>query len=657
VRLKELSLKGYLGCDFDMGMTLSALKQLNVLIGPNNSGKSIPFRFMYMFAELMSKMSFSMPYYTNQNSQYLTQRSWHQEDIQNWLIGTIRVTLSEGDLRNYQKSGTQEKWCQLDSDLPNEKDVELEFRAAWRGGSAHVYLNPLIQLGLQNQRRFWTFASAAEEPIHEVDSVGVVVSGRHNTPRYSDGPLNTHQLYQRMRFFSPERPTVTSIKDSSTANPSQNVIDGTMAILKLRRLKKSGTKADLDLMTSVFSTVNGILSTSSLSILSQIDVEERDEGHTISFSGFGGERIDLPYAGTGIAAIFALVAEIMLESESKIFFLEEPEMHLHPGLLSRLILFLRSCKQHQFIISSHSNAILDCLREEDNVFRVSRSASGNSFAQVCKEFTEMHTVLDTLGVRATSLLQSNTVVWVEGPSDIVYLRFLLTAFSKSLKGGPLIENSDYSFCMYGGTNLKVLCADELDPSNKDFVSILRICRRAVLIADSDTTKLDNVPVVVLAECDAEVIEDDCSEDMPDVEEDNRILKRVVQRIKREFDADTAHRIFCSTDGREIENDFLTLSKDVFVNVAKAEFPRRLKDLCSKKLVVNNDRRLPAYLVYAVDGDFEKSKSFQRSFNNKKFKFATSLVKALESLDDSELKAPSYIGDLIEFIERGRDPES
>lgn len=54
------------------------------------------------------------------------------------------------------------------------------------------------------------------------------------------------------------------------------------------------------------------------------------------------------------------------DSTDKIFFLEEPELGIHPDQLHRLLLFLREqSEKHQLIITTHSPQVLDMLNEDE----------------------------------------------------------------------------------------------------------------------------------------------------------------------------------------------------------------------------------------------------------------------------------------------------
>jgi hypothetical protein len=83
-----------------------------------------------------------------------------------------------------------------------------------------------------------------------------------------------------------------------------------------------------------------------------------------------------------------------------------------------------------------------------------------------------------MGYKASDLLQSNGIIWVEGPSDRVYLNTWLT-----LVAPDLVEGTHYSVAFYGGKVLAHFTAAE-EPV-EDLVQVLRINRNAVVMMDRD----------------------------------------------------------------------------------------------------------------------------------------------------------------------------
>jgi ABC-type dipeptide/oligopeptide/nickel transport system ATPase subunit len=100
--------------------------------------------------------------------------------------------------------------------------------------------------------------------------------------------------------------------------------------------------------------------------------------------------------------------------------------------------------------------------------------------------TEANGVLEALGVKGADLLQANGIVWVEGPSDIIYLHRWL-----ELADRRLVVGRHFEFNMYGGALLRFLSLtqrhNELLKAPSALVSILAINRRAFVVMDSDVT--------------------------------------------------------------------------------------------------------------------------------------------------------------------------
>jgi hypothetical protein len=90
-------------------------------------------------------------------------------------------------------------------------------------------------------------------------------------------------------------------------------------------------------------------------------------------------------------------------------------------------------------------------------------------------------MLDDLGYRASDILQANSVIWVEGPSDRTYLNAWLHTAAPDL-----IEGVHYVIMFYGGAMLERLSAlAEGDEDSLGRVPLRRIQQHFAIVADSD----------------------------------------------------------------------------------------------------------------------------------------------------------------------------
>ncbi len=87
-------------------------------------------------------------------------------------------------------------------------------------------------------------------------------------------------------------------------------------------------------------------------------------------------------------------------------------------------------------------------------------------------------VCTDLGYRASDLVQSNCIIWVEGPSDRIYLKWWIKSLDTTL-----VEGIHYSIMFYGGRLLSHLTAN--DPEVDEFISLRRLNQNISIVIDSD----------------------------------------------------------------------------------------------------------------------------------------------------------------------------
>jgi hypothetical protein len=93
--------------------------------------------------------------------------------------------------------------------------------------------------------------------------------------------------------------------------------------------------------------------------------------------------------------------------------------------------------------------------------------------------------LNDLDVRASDLLQSNGIIWVEGPSDRIYINSWIDLWSER----RIKEGLHYQCVFYGGRLLSHLSAtDDIDASG---IQLFRVNRNALILMDSDRKQDDS----------------------------------------------------------------------------------------------------------------------------------------------------------------------
>ena len=243
-------------------------------------------------------------------------------------------------------------------------------------------------------------------------------------------------------------------------------------------------------------------------------------------------------------------------------------------------------------------------------------------------------------------VQANTVLWVEGPSDRIYVKKWIDIYSD----GELKEGKDYSFLYFGGTNLASFTA--IDNIDENLINILSTSRKACLIADSDCSSQTN----------------------RDGEAFKSYLSSMLGRLKA-ANADNAgldsnvedYVKVWITEGREIEN---YICKDLFFDVLTGQGFKR------ESIGKGGDRKkVELKTTQSSDFNFEKFDSFDKaiaacyqyqdttlleesslsnialSYASKKVPIAKAVVDKLDKTHCSMLDLENEIKKLVEFIRK------
>lgn len=170
--------------------------------------------------------------------------------------------------------------------------------------------------------------------------------------------------------------------------------------------------------------------------------------------------------------------------ENIIFAFEEIENNLHPALQRRLFEYIyRFSIEHDttVLLTTHSHVAINLFAEKDEaqLYHINKE-NGKSSIHKVEDYITKCEILNDLDVRASDLLQSNGIIWVEGPSDKIYVKRWLELWGDN----TLVEGVDYQFLYYGGRILSHFTADT-DSKDDNLINILSTNRNSAIIIDSD----------------------------------------------------------------------------------------------------------------------------------------------------------------------------
>lgn len=434
---------------------------------------------------------------------------------------------------------------------------------------------------------------------HELEFLTLNIQRHNLSPNLTTNDING-QIEYVMKVLSPVIfdtphvafiPTLRYISNQEVKESVNLIYNGSELIETLVKFQNPAPGMDADgiKFDNVTKLVRSVLNNQNIKLEVQHD-------HEKLIVNIDNKRFPLENLGTGIEQVIN-IGTYATANENHIFCIEEPETNLHPELQRKLINYLSKYTNNQYFISTHSSHILDTpdasifhIIYEDNQTIVEKPTSSNDLSILTQD----------LGYRASDLLQSNCIIWVEGPSDKIYLNYWITNFASEL-----IERIHYTIMFYGGNLLSHLTAAD-DSEVAEFIDLLKINRNSVIMMDSDKEN--------------------------EIDEINETKKR----IEKEFNK-LPKGFAWVTKGREIENYIdanliQSIVKDIHKDVDEFKGNDKFSKIYQFKR--NKDTKYKSGTKY-IDAD--------------KVKLAKKITESSENYDPSILDLKEKIGKLVGFI--------
>jgi putative ATP-dependent endonuclease of the OLD family len=125
--------------------------------------------------------------------------------------------------------------------------------------------------------------------------------------------------------------------------------------------------------------------------------------------------------GAGIREALRIVLDLELRNP-RLVLIEEPEVHLHPGLARVVANYLRQkSSEIQMFVTTHSTEFVDSVVFQ-NAYLVSRDTDNKTRCQLIDAEDEALRIPSELGLRLSTVFMFDRLVFVEGPSDEAVLR-------------------------------------------------------------------------------------------------------------------------------------------------------------------------------------------------------------------------------------------
>ncbi|WP_055446039.1 AAA family ATPase [Lacinutrix mariniflava] len=454
---QKIIVKNYKCFDSKEGGGFDKILPINLIIGKNNSGKS----------SLIDLIEFLV----NSNDNFTkTGRESKTPAI------IIEHTLNESNISRVFPSGTSGGGIPGRSFYEYGKQfIGKKYTYQFNGKNQKTFVSTDAEYVRHAQKMFDSLASVVEFPFANKSFCNISAE-RDIIPETSNTEL---------KFYS------NGVGSTNTIQQILNKTDKDSTIIEKILLEELNVIINPDIHFS--------------RILVQLDENNKWE---LFFEDANQKRISLSKMGSGIKTVLLVLLNLIVRPKienknpnSYVFAFEELENNLHPSLQRRLYNYIKKySKKHAayFFLTTHSNVVIDSFGTDKNAQLIHVSNDGDkSTSKTVLSYNGTKQILNDLGLKASDILQSNGIIWVEGPSDRNFINKWIEILSPELK-----EGLHYVIMFYGGRLLSNLSFD-FEWLKKEVIPLLKINRNAYVVIDRDgktiNTKLNETKVRIKEE--------------------------------------------------------------------------------------------------------------------------------------------------------------
>lgn len=451
MKIKNIEINGWRSFDSE-GIFINDLKKNNIFIGQNNSGKSNISKYFLRLKEISNQVTVDSTIRKNHTIYQNIATEFIESDSWAWLKNDITCKI-EMDL-------DKTKWV---GDTPfHTSNVVLKSLHSYKEKKNSLFVEVGGQKLISLKEPYQIYNSETgkhEDLIDKVSGIG-------------DSFIFWKAFLDSLIFIDPIRH-----HERESTRKSDFYFDGAKIISELNTVKRDDRKEWGNYQNKIKVWVSKITNES----IEGVDVISESKEFRLAIKR-GKELLwaSLDELGTGVAQIIMLLSHLYLFREKSLnVFLDEPESNLHPDAVIKLIeIFDNELPNHSFFITTHSSVLIDQIGDSWSIHRLTREFSDASQAYPCSTIVQKREVLDELGIRASQILQSNLIIWVEGPSDAIYVKKWISDRSNN----SLIDGKHYSFIFYGGSNLS---SHDFLSESENIVDFLFTSRYVVVFCDTD----------------------------------------------------------------------------------------------------------------------------------------------------------------------------
>lgn len=463
MEIKSVSIKNYRSFN-DLGIDVDSPNRINIFIGKNNSGKSNIIKFLALFngpfLQSINSISYNQEVSANLG---ITLDDHFSFDRKNNIEFTIKKNVN---------AEIKEKLINIDIE-----EIYITYTLINRGGS---YVLKIKETSID---------SLDEQKIRNFETEFVNRYGGSQGGMIDQAKKRVNSILNLSQYIKFEK--VEYLEEFRKLSGSKELREKLWEIINPEYINFKEAKKKRELLYEYFKLVfNYEIEITIPHIDSEINLIIESEQKPLSSLGSGLQQI-------------ILIAFKILTTNANIICIDEPELYLHPGAQRALLNLISKIDDKQFFLSTHSNNFLDYEINDKNFYLISKEGNHSKIEKINNQ-KGINNIIDDLGIRASEIYQTNGIIWVEGPSDRVFIKRWL-----ELKYPEIKEGLQFTFQFYGGKILSHYSIE--DQCFKDYLNLLTVNKNCLIVMDSDMdhdynlSDLRETKKRIITECDSSSI--------------------------------------------------------------------------------------------------------------------------------------------------------
>lgn len=423
---------------FPNGATLDLSNYFTALVGVNNAGKSSLLRFAYEFRPLWQAIL----------------------ESRDWLVHAIHGA-SGSQLNVPDVAEVFSKMSQGDLVLEVDLSPAVPLSNPYSASVAKVPDRMILTLSRQTQN--WTVKFAIGPSVLQFQPPPAELS-------YSGGLIGSAK--SDMAFIGPLLEGVSSLSKSVYIPSFRNTINaggsnfydidvGQKFIQTYREWSTGDQVTTRDAALELQRIIRSMFGYAEFTITPNSNA-------TSLVCTIDGRSYSLSEQGSGLAQFVLVLANVAVKRPPCVF-IDEPELNLHPSLQRDFLIALAEFSG-KVVFATHSLGL--ALSDADRVYSVCKVSQGVSEVHEYGQTPRLSEFLGELSYAGYKELGFESILLVEGPTEVKVFRHFLQLYGKSQKVVPV---------QMGGSNM-------INGKRKDeLAELFHICPKIAAVVDSDRT--------------------------------------------------------------------------------------------------------------------------------------------------------------------------